>query len=260
MFSLDEVDAELPLAIDQMFSVNATPVFDAYQTIMATEDDVCPAYRQTSGGDIWYQIPTCETASGSSFYGSAYTDSNGHSTGDYSVSRLFTLCYVELADGHAFTGNGTIEQTTTIIAGGDIQGTLSIEGGFHWDGPGSEGTWVSGDAVPTVQATSLYSPTTQIRSLTFDGAWEGDLDGFTAASLQGVSLAADASGGCTTEPEGSFSLRDSSGNWYTLTLDGTGDPSTPACDGCGELTWRGEDLGTVCLDLSPLLSWEESPW
>jgi hypothetical protein len=153
-----------------------------------------------------------------------------------------------------------VEQTTTTIAGGDIQGTLSIEGGFHWDGPGSEGTWVGGDAIPTVHATSLYSPTTHERAMQLDGAWVGELGGFVAASLQGVALAADVSGDCTTEPEGTFSLRDETGNWYTLTLDGTGDPSTPACDGCGTLTWRDQELGTICLDLSQLLAWQESPW
>lgn len=259
-FGLTDVATELPTAIEQMFSSTATPVLDAYEAIMATEDSTCPYYRQTEGGDIWYQIPSCTSEQGTSFYGSAYTDSNGHTTGDYSATRMFMLCYVELADGSSFTGNGTVEQTTAIVEDSVVQGTLSIQGGFHWDGPGSEGTWISEDAIPTVDVTTLYSPVTGIRSLELDGFLEGELDGFDAASFQGVVLAEDSAGNCTTEPEGLFSLRDETGNWYTLTLDGTGDPSTPACDGCGELTWRGQDLGSICLDLTQLLAWEEAPW
>ena len=256
--TLDEVMAELPRALAAQFEADATPVFEAYKQIMTEEDAACPSYRATDP-DVWYQIPSCTTTSGATFYGTAFTDSYGHNTGDYTASFLFMLCLVVLPDGTEFTGHGTVWQSTLTNSQGDTEATLKVEGGFRWDSPEATG-WLATGEIPTLFAESRYSPDDGDRSMHFDGALVAALDGFEAATFQGVSMAVSGEGACTEEPTGTFGLRDETGNWYLLTLDGSGDSSTPGCDGCGPVTWRGQELGIGCLDFTEFMDWEQQPW
>ena len=66
-------------------------------------------------------------------------------------------------------------------------------------------------------------------------------------------------GTCTLEPAGWVWAMDTAYTTYEVRFDDVG-PDDPACDGCGAATAQGEDMGTVCIDVSPLLSWEERPW
>ena len=254
----DEVLAELPLALQAQFAADARPVLDAWARVMVAEEDGCPTYDQTNP-DNWTQIPLCQTSTGATFFGTAYTDGNGHTSGDYSVTFLALNCFVDQPDGTEFAGNGRAVQTSYQGGPGDTYGQLEISGGFRWDHPDAEGWLASGD-IPTIVAESAWYADTGSRHLSFDGSLIAPLGGFTAASFQSVSLGSDGSGACTEEPTGVFGLRDETDNWYLLTLDGSGDPSTPACDGCGSVTWSGQELGTGCLDLSDLLDFDKVPW
>jgi hypothetical protein len=69
---------------------------------------------------------------------------------------------------------------------------------------------------------------------------------------------------CPQEPSGTLAIRDEANEWYTVAFDGPsyagGETFPAACDGCGEVWYRGTSLGLVCPDLSTLTQWERSPW
>ena len=81
----------------------------------------------------------------------------------------------------------------------------------------------------------------------------GDLQGFTAngqlSSLGGAFDTFDFDAwewraGCG-EPSGRVSVRTSDAVWLDVTFGGEG---AARCDGCGEVSWRGQVLGEACDD------------
>ena len=60
---------------------------------------------------------------------------------------------------------------------------------------------------------------------------------------------------------GQMSVRDTHGYWYELKFDVSSDWELMGeCDGCGQLSHKGENIGEVCLDFSSVLEWEDRPW
>lgn len=98
---------------------------------------------------------------------------------------------------------------------------------------------------------------------------DGDLAGFegsvTAVTFDRVYMySASVGGACELEPSGTLSVRAEDGGWYDVDFQGPSDSDAiafpPDCDGCGQVFYRGEWLGEVCPDLTPLLNWELEPW
>lgn len=91
---------------------------------------------------------------------------------------------------------------------------------------------------------------------------------FQTAVFEDIQLGEPAIGApCAPEPAGLISLRTLEGAWLTLHFDtppvgqwgeGLADPCS--CDGCASAWTAGHRLGEVCVDTSPLLAWERSPW
>ena len=129
----------------------------------------------------------------------------------------------------------------------------------------SEGTWLAGDVAMAMSSYSFYNQSNGGKYIYFDGSVSdpgGTLSGVYMSEL----LMANADGGsdCVLEPAGLVSVRDHDGNWYDVEFHGSpywGASVFPLeCDGCGEAWYRGEYLGEVCPDFTPLTDWEESPW
>ena len=67
------------------------------------------------------------------------------------------------------------------------------------------------------------------------------------------------------EPYGSMGVRDNAGSWYTIEFDVVYENdafSAPdgTCDGCGTVSHEGDVLGEVCIDPTPVIDWESTPW
>ena len=86
-----------------------------------------------------------------------------------------------------------------------------------------------------------------------------------APGVYGFSVSTpEAGGACPAEPHGSIHLRTQVGEWYVLEFDappfGETMENSADCDGCGTVSFRGEDLGSICPDFSIFLDWEARPW
>jgi hypothetical protein len=142
---------------------------------------------------------------------------------------------------------------------------LSYTGGAHWSGATFGETWLGDDVSLAIVVSGAAVPGS--------GAYltlQGGLDGYggtyaDSVRFEGVYMATAAWGSdCPQEPSGTLAIRDEANEWYTVAFDGPsyagGETFPAACDGCGEVWYRGTSLGLVCPDLSTLTQWERSPW
>lgn len=202
----------------------------AYEEILAHGEPECPLFEDGldhEGTDgFWAQDDrVCTTADGYSFAGLATyaLDCEG------SALELEVLASWELGTptGETFVGGGNLHESCT-YAGDDVACTAMVGGSYAW--PGREG-WLGAGADA---------------SLDLDVAWSGGARTVGArggVGIGGVYVSFDElvldDAGCVG---GGLLVRDPSGWWHTLAMDGR-------CDGCGALSWRGEALGEACVDL-----------
>jgi hypothetical protein len=229
---------------------------------MASADRSCPAFYTSDGGTYWSD--SCSTSAGAEFSGySQYVATVDHTTGNttWNGSQMYTLASVETRAGEVYNGAGSAAE---MVGTGEVGGARftiwqsSMTGGFGWDGTGAQGTWMGQGILPSVEIYAESYPSTGARRVELSGEVSGLGAAFDAAALDGVALAnAEAGGSCEREPSGTISIRDSLGAWYEIALSGGG--GSAACDGCGTVSWRGEEVGEVCADFSPWIDWV-SPW
>ena len=279
----DDLEELSDRVFESLFAYNAQPMIDVYRSLVDQETDTtCPTYFATEGSDYWIAAADgaggqdtegeqggCVTDLGTEFRGWAYTqfqedeeDEVWVTTKDY----VSALAWIWPTDGTRYECAGTL-LTSVQTQTGDGLMTLAesrIEGVFGWNGTGIEGTWTARGELPDLEINS--SSILQQRALEIEGGVSNlqDYDEIDAFSMQGMSFKNEFR--CALEPSGVLSLRAPDGNWYDITFDGPTEDqediqsSEADCDGCGVATFRGEVLGMVCPDFSPILSWELHPW
>ena len=128
-------------------------------------------------------------------------------------------------------------------------------------------------AITRKAPTVCIAATTQADSST-PGAFaaQGGASGLSESTIEAyiyheISMQVTAMDGpCDIEPHGSIWFRTSDGVAYQIDFDGPdatlGEAVTEKsqCDGCGTLSFQGEEVGAICVDVSGLLNWEERPW
>ena len=63
---------------------------------------------------------------------------------------------------------------------------------------------------------------------------------------------------CHLEPEGTVKVRTDDGSWAEVVFDG--EDAAELCDGCGSVTWDGEELGSICIDQTGAVTIDEDQW
>ena len=140
-----------------------------------------------------------------------------------------------------------------------------IEGGYSWDGPEADGTWLDWGVEPTLVWYASRDPSSGGKAITLSSSVSIDSGPFTAVFMDGVYLYEEVLGSsCGIEPSGTISLLDSEGRWTDLIFDGptefNAEVDAAVCDGCATAWYRGTALGEACIDFSALTDWEDSPW
>lgn len=127
-------------------------------------------------------------------------------------------------DGATFLAAGDLERVFGVDGtwSATVVGTWGGSGLPDWTGPEpSVGLWIDGDAT----TASFFG------GLSLDGH---------AFYLSSLAWSAEAPGGI-----GELRVRDPSGEWYLVTLDGTG---------CGDVSYAGTALGAACFDWNDQLA------
>ncbi len=236
------------------------PIFDAYSLAMLAARSDCPG--PVDSGSVIFWIGACETPEGSVFDG--YAQLTEYDDANFSGTTYFANATITTASGYRYVSAAHI---TDVQIGGVSDDrrqydtfTGAVTGTNTWDGPGVSGTWMEEGLLPAMTLTfTVYEDGARDGTLTGVVAIPGDV--FLAASYD-ATLWNEASGAaCAEEPSGTVSLRDPDGNWYEARFDGGLEvEDASACDGCGTVYWRGQEVGEVCPDFSTWLSWGTRPW
>lgn len=268
-FDQSAIEAAMSDAVSSALALNASPALRSYEAAMAGASDDCPDYYTDGTNVYWYDY--CTSTAGASFSGysfyyayDAYYD--GYMT--YYGEALYAEASIETVDGQTFTGGGS----ATLLEGPTDDGGYvyysDLAGDFSWDGEEAEGTWME-DGVGAelnlwIASYAEYDYTYAYVSGGITGLGEGD----STVSFTEVQIAAGPQGWwvCPEEPSGTISVRGEDGSWFDVVFDVTyaEDGETlviadGACDGCGTVWHRGEEVGSACADLSPLVA-SGSPW
>lgn len=259
-----DLEESIEAAVGIALTLNATPIFPAYEVVMAGAEEGCPAYYESEGNLYWYD--QCTTSGGTDFSGySFYQLYDQYDGGDgtlYDGEAVYGVAQVTTPEGYTFEAGGSAYALVSAAETYTYYASV-IAGSFAWDGPGAEGTWLADGVSPDltlVGYTTEYGDMVQV-----DGGFTGTGGQLDTVVFDMITIYEAGLGStCPTEPGGVVSVRDNVGNWYDVVFDGPteyGDESDPdLCDGCGAAYFRGEPLGDVCVDFTTLLDWEVSPW
>ena len=164
----------------------------------------------------------------------------------------------------ALIGAGSAGLLEGVSDDGAVTTYTVVDGGFAWTGDGSEGTWLAEGVDPEMAWSAMAWPDLDARLIVLDGAFS--VEGGAIEMMvfeQALFINAGVGSTCPEEPSGAISALTGEGVWLDLIFDGASwedvGQALEGCDGCGQIWHRGEMLGEVCPDFSPLLDWNERP-
>lgn len=236
--------------------------------MMAEADAGCPAWYEADGNTFWYAQCTADSGAAFDGYGFTYVYDGVDIYGDGSTWWLDVIsaqATVTSASGARLHVGGNIYSGSATTADGAFIWQTSVMGSVETDGSVADGTWLSGSIDPDLGIYAYYSPTYDARYVYLDGqlaGLESAVAGVTAVDASALVYAQASFGWPCAEPAGAVSVRDADGAWVDVVFDVDPDTwqATGDCDGCGG-AWHGDEyLGEVCVDPSPLLEWESTPW
>jgi hypothetical protein len=207
-------------------------VRDVYLEAMYSRDADCPPMEMpgqaldnpigawnTEGG--WSS--GCQASSGWRYDGGAIFEEDGVIEEGEFLSRLVSSFTLTAPTGHMFSAGGELIFSRSSEGVWDIQ----LGGVYQYDGdPG----WIS--EITDVALWFIVSG----QSVVFDG---GISRGVFGIHFHGLSYGVE----CTEAPFGDVSVRDELGRWYRISFD-------DSCDGCGDVSLSGANLGRACLPIS----------
>jgi hypothetical protein len=265
------VEAAVGDAIAQVFAIDPNTIFDSFERVVNSGDSACPYYYddyyELYGYDYWYG--GCTASNDIVFdgwiYGYDYGDSLDY--GSYKYHR-YGWWYGDFAAADARDGDydlsGYLYFADYEYTYGLRYFSTSITGAARSTMGLEADSWMVQDLSLALVLSGGYYPSygSYVDLSGGVSGFEGDVQ---SVSFDGVHMADEGWGSdCPVEPSGSIGVRDGEGEWYEVFFDGPAYSGAmvfpPDCDGCGEVWWRGESLGTACPDLTGLTSWEGTPW
>lgn len=272
--------ATIEVSVGEVFATLATvdprTLNRAYETLRKGQgSSSCPYYYTDSSGETYYGyyywFGGCTASSGAAFSGYGYSfsydllDYGSYFYEDYAYTQLFGSITDRL--GQKLEMSGYAYHYNYGYPGyADRYGYAYIQGDARWDAAEAQGTWLAEElSVDVSWSWSYAGGYDRGTALGLNGAISGLRGEMNTALFESVYIySADRGSPCEQEPSGVVSVRDAAGEWYEIEFQGpawAGAPIfQPHCDGCGTVSWRGQVLGQVCPDVSPLLDWESRPW
>lgn len=276
LHDLDEVEQSLVEVLDAVMRVDPKTLTALYESMRVEGgDESCPYYYTDGDGDDYYGYQywygACTSGGGTSFQGNGYSyvyepyTSGGYRYHDQSYVQLYGSITDRLGDSLEVSGYYQ-HYSYSALGSADRYGYAWLVGDARWSDDDALGTWLGQEL--SLDLTYSWSHDADVEvgtALSIDGGLSGLTGQMNAALLDGLYLyAADAGSPCEIEPAGTISVRDAEGEWYHVELQGPAWAGAPVfgpdCDGCGQVTWRGQELGQVCPDFSLLTAWEGRPW
>ncbi len=255
----DEIGPILIEALMLAREAQAGPAVLAFAEAMTAAEEGCPTWYSDDGLDYWFDA--CTTSAGVRFdgYGYAipYVD---HADGDriWDGIGVYGAATIAAADWTLEAVGGASLLSGRQADGGRIEYSY-LEGGFSYDGPAAEGTWLADGSSPELSTYGIAYDDSGIRSAYLSGRVDLPDGPVQAVVFEELALVNAAAGvACPAEPGGTASLLGPDG-WYDVVFDG-GWESPEACDGCATAWHAGVAVGQACADFSAFTEWDQQPW
>jgi len=281
VYDQDAFEDTVNAAFRDVMTISGAPPILGYWAMMAEADEEeviggCPQYYEYGGSSYW--AGSCTAVSGAGFDGYVFAEvyENAEVLGPGSAMSGFSIngqAILTDGDGSRLDLSGyTYDAAGTINSGDTPAWMTAVYGAFSWNDEVVAETWLGGPLQPTLDATAFQytldgdGNTAQIVNLT--GGLGGLDASWSTAYLEGIYMVNEVPGfwECGLEPTGIISARSSDHHWYQLVFDveeqESGVFTTPPglCDGCGTVYRAGVEVGEACVDVSPLIDWEDQPW
>lgn len=263
---LEESIQDVLAVIQQTDPALLTERYD--QLRLEVGDDSCPNYYYDADGDSYYGYDywygSCTADGGAAFDGYAYSYSYGpHTSSGYQyLDQGYLLMYGSITDrfGEELEVSGNYYHHTHAY-NQDLYGYAYLIGDVRWSSGEAEETWMAEEYSLNLTLSHSQNSSGE-RAMQLEGSLSGLSGSANAALFEDVYLYSGSD--CMLEPSGRISVRDSEGEWYLTSFQGApyswAPVFPPECDGCGDVFYRGERLGTVCPDFSAMTDWEVRPW
>jgi hypothetical protein len=251
-------DAALASALRAVFDESpgwgAEAVLRAFDAAMVGANPTCPGFVAQGAAGGW--IAECTNGVGTTYDGYLYTLSDGAGG-----RALWGAALLELADGTTMRLAGSADYRTAegegpdsgaLVTRGQVRGTFRVTPAA---GDTARWGWLAGghDLSMTLERQVLPDGSRVVR---LDGGVGGLREGaLTAVDFMDTRVVPASIDCPAVEPSGSLALRDTVGDWYTVTFDAppTGLAAGRGCDGCGVLTRPDGTTGTLCTDAAGAL-------
>ena len=259
---LGHFTADLQDLFNNLYRYNSMYYIDAYSTIIDQWGGDCPDPTDY-GYMIRYSAPSggCSTDTGMLFLGmlDVYRDDDG------TITSLKKQSFAYFPDGsEAFLGGDGTSYGYNNGSDGDRRTWSSYLQGDFYNSNATEYDWMTTPHGAWIRFNHAeYHSGTQY----FNIVGRMELDHGSITDLMTDRLSWKSSAPCLTELANNFWVRLEDGRWIEIRFDmvsnewGDNLQLTGECDGCAMATLNGEELGEVCIDISPLL-WEVggNPW
>jgi hypothetical protein len=241
-YPASDIDAAMIEAVELALELHIRPVVTAFDAVMAYGDAYCPTLVTQDGYyGSWYA--NCATTyTDTTFGGSVYWYRAETPTAKYDSFVLYASVQTPLG---LFASTGSAEGLISDY-GSYLYEYHYFDAALFYDGPEVAGTWFGEGKQPNL---------TVVRTQTDLGGRTIDIDGAVsglAGAIDTVDYVALYWGSDCAEPVGGISVRTTDAVWFDAVF---GDD----CDGCGPVTWRGVEVGEVCVDFSPWQLLEVTP-
>jgi hypothetical protein len=273
-------DALTRFAVD-VATMDFETVRRAVASMREQETGACPTWDVLPLGPIWNG--DCTTNNGTRFYGNfVIVETGWQDAADELVQSSFMQQAGPMLDAAWSPDEAVVDKVEGYFATCSVEHDtqmVAMSGFYHdlhvsaaglsiretlWEGEvidaGQVGSWAQRGQIPNLRRTWVDSADGG-RAHGLHGAlsWsEAEApSGYATVWASSVWMANEAGQDpCVSEPLGTLSVRDTRGSWFDVVFDGD-DGGT--CDGCGEVSTTGVVVGTVCPDLSALLTQPAEP-
>lgn len=278
LLTLSQVERGIEEGLATVFWADPAVLVNEYARIIASSKSEaiagtgdCPYfydyYYEDYGYFYWYDTCTAEDETSYSGYALGY-DYSGLVSGAYEYDQyayMYGSGSVTSPEGYELEIGGNVYDYEYDYYGDYYSYYYTyIVGNFAYDDPAFADTWLAAGLSVNLYVYGDHYEGAQ-NTLTFTGSLAGMTGDVNTIVLTDTYIyTASRGSACEEEPSGTISVRDANGEWYDVVFHGPpyagASVFPPDCDGCGQVFFRGQQLGEVCPDFSILTDWEDRPW
>lgn len=234
---VSQVESVLQQAVDRVRLSSSAPFVEMFFALMEDADDHCPQWYVNQGGPYWFDGCTSQRGTRFEGYGSQsfYTGTVDEYGNQWVGRSFYSESLMESQNGDWLISSGA----ASLLHGINVNNGANIFYSYLDQGFRS----INQDSAPQLEM------------------WASHLDGFKSIYFDvvlynGANRVVFSQNQLTSQspcPTGSQSIWTEKG-WVQVSWN------AQECSGCTDVYFEGNNLGSVCIDFSDWVDWDDNPW